>query len=95
MTRSSPAGGGLARRLQLQTLDRDLYLGDPGPGQGRLFGGLVAAQSVMAACATLPTPDESQLHSLHAYFLRSGRYETPIRLVVDRIRDGRTYTTRR
>jgi len=85
----------LSRRIALEQLDRDLYLGDPGPGEGRLFGGLVAAQSVMAACSTLPTPDESQLHSLHAYFLRPGRYARPIRLVVDRIRDGRTYTTRR
>ena len=35
------------------------------------------------------------LHSIHAYFLRPGRYDLPIRFVVDRIRDGRTFTTRR
>ena len=64
----------------------------------RLFGGLVAAQSVVVAYRTLPGESEderSALHSLHAYFLRPGRYDLPIRMVVDRIRDGRTYTTRR
>jgi acyl-CoA thioesterase-2 len=81
--------------LDLTVLDRDLLLGDPGEGEGRLFGGLVAAQSVVAACTTLDAPAESPLHSLHAYFLRPGRYGTPIRFVVDRIRDGRTFTTRR
>jgi acyl-CoA thioesterase-2 len=86
---------GLLKRLQLEALDRDLYLGDPGRGQGRLFGGLVAAQTVVAAFRTLPDPAESRLHSLHAYFLRPGSYGKPIRLVVDRIRDGRTFTTRR
>ncbi len=86
----------LVEHLQLEALDRDLYLGHPGSGEGRLFGGLVAAQSVVAACQTLPSPaDESSLHSLHAYFLRPGRYGKPIRFVVDRIRDGRTFTTRR
>jgi acyl-CoA thioesterase-2 len=91
----------LCRLLDLETLDRDLFLGDPGRGEGRLFGGLVAAQSVRAAIATI---DESEgdseesaslLHSIHAYFLRPGRYDLPIRFVVDRIRDGRTFTTRR
>jgi acyl-CoA thioesterase-2 len=61
----------------------------------------VAAQSVVAAFATLdetqdgPGVAASLLHSLHAYFLRPGRYDLPIRFVVDRIRDGRTFTTRR
>jgi acyl-CoA thioesterase-2 len=78
--------------LDLETLDRDLYLGDPGPGEGRLFGGMVAAQSVAAAYRTVD--DDRPLHSLHAYFLRPGRHDAPIRFVVDRIRDGRTFTTR-
>jgi len=91
----------LCGRLQLEPLDRDLFLAHPGEGQGRLFGGLVAAQSVMAAIATVDSSpedeprDRSLLHSLHAYFLRPGRYDVPIRLVIDRIRDGRTFTTRR
>ena len=85
----------LLEQLQLEALDRDLYLAHPGSGEGRLFGGLVAAQSVVAACRTLPSAQESRLHSIHAYFLRPGRYGVPIRFVVDRIRDGRTFTTRR
>jgi len=79
--------------LHLDTLDADLYLGDPGRGEGRLFGGMVAAQSVMAAGLTVEK--ERPLHSLHAYFLRPGRHDAPIRFVVHRIRDGRSFTTRR
>lgn len=84
--------GRLIAGLDLERLDRDLFLGDPGSGRGRLFGGMVAAQSVMAAGLTV---DEGRIHSLHAYFLRPGRHGVPLRLVVDRIRDGRTFTTRR
>jgi acyl-CoA thioesterase-2 len=54
---------------------------------------MVAAQSVMAAGRTVE-PGRS-LHSLHAYFLRPGRHDIPIRFVVDRIRDGGSFTTRR
>jgi len=79
--------------LDLETLDRDLFLGDPGPGQGRLFGGMVAAQSVVAAGRTVEP--ERSLHSIHAYFLRPGRHDAPLRFSVDRIRDGRSFTTRR
>ncbi len=83
----------LLENLDLDALDADLFLGDPGRGQGRLFGGLVAAQSVMAAGRTVAAG--RQLHSLHAYFLRPGRHGAPLRFVVDRIRDGRSFTTRR
>ncbi len=83
----------LLRLLDLEALDADLFLGDAGRGEGRLFGGLVAAQCVVAAGRTVP--DERPLHSLHAYFLRPGRHDVPIRFVVDRIRDGRSFTTRR
>jgi acyl-CoA thioesterase-2 len=79
--------------LALEPLDRDLFLGDPGPGSGRLFGGMVAAQCVMAAGRTVA--EGRRLHSLHSYFLRPGRHDVPLRLVVDRIRDGRSFTTRR
>ncbi len=81
----------LLKQLDLDRLDRDLFLGDPGEGQFRLFGGLVAAQSVVAAYRTV---EEGAMHSLHAYFLRPGRHDVPIRYVVYRIRDGRTLTTR-
>ncbi len=79
--------------LDLDSLDSDLFLGDPGPGSGTLFGGMVAAQSVIAAGRTVSP--ERRLHSLHAYFLRPGRHDAPLRFVVDRIRDGRSFTTRR
>ncbi|MFB0976665.1 MAG: acyl-CoA thioesterase II [Myxococcota bacterium] len=79
--------------LGLEELDRDFFVGDPGQGKGRLFGGLVAAQSVVAAGRTVAP--KMALHSLHAYFLRPGGYGKPIRYTVDRIRDGRSYTTRR
>jgi acyl-CoA thioesterase-2 len=82
----------LLERLELEPLDRDLYLGDPGGGEGRLFGGMVAAQSVVAAGRTV---EPGVLHSLHGYFLRPGSHDAPLRFVVDRIRDGRTFTTRR
>ena len=92
---SDATNGPLARllgQLDLEQLDRDLYLSDGIPGSGRLFGGLVAAQSVVAAGRTV---SEGMLHSLHAYFLRPGAHALPIRFAVDRIRDGRTFTTRR
>ncbi len=81
----------LVRLLELNQLDRDLFVGATGEGQYRLFGGLVAGQSVVAAYRTV---DAGDIHSLHAYFLRPGRYGAPIRYVVQRIRDGRTFTTR-
>jgi len=60
------------------------------PG-GRVFGGLVAAQALRAACATV---DGITPHSLHAYFLRLGRPELPMDHVVTRVRDGRSFATR-
>ncbi len=82
----------LVGRLEVEALDRDLFLGNEARGEGRLFGGFVAAQATVAAGRTV---EGSHLHSLHAYFLRPGSYGQAIRYVVDRIRDGRTYTTRR
>ena len=81
----------LLQQLKLEQLDRDLFLGDPGEGERRLFGGLIAAQSVVAAHRTV---EEGSLHSLHAYFLRPGKHHVPVRYVVYRIRDGKTFTTR-
>jgi acyl-CoA thioesterase-2 len=59
----------------------------------RVFGGQVAAQALVAAGRTVD-PDR-HVHSLHAYFLRPGLVGEPIRYEVDRIRDGRSFTTRR
>ncbi|GAA4918869.1 acyl-CoA thioesterase II [Streptomyces coeruleoprunus] len=59
----------------------------------RVFGGQVAAQALVAAGRTVP--DDRMAHSLHAYFLRMGDPGAPIVYTVDRIRDGRSFTTRR
>ncbi len=96
MPTPKPRRSPLAKLLSLLTLDaldRDLFLAQTPKGEGRLFGGLVAAQSTLAASATVPR--ERALHSLHAYFLRPGGHDAPIRFLVDRIRDGRSFTTRR
>lgn len=84
----------LLTRLDPERLDRDIFLGDSGRGEGRLFGGFVAAQSLVAAARTLE-PSQGDIHSLHAYFIRGGRHNVPIHYTVDRIRDGRTFATRR
>lgn len=58
----------------------------------RLFGGLIAAQSLGAAGATVD--DDKVPQSLHAYFVRGGRYDTDVEFRVTRIRDGRAFATR-
>jgi acyl-CoA thioesterase-2 len=83
----------LLDRLNLETLDRDLFRGfSPDDGRPRVFGGQVAGQALIAACRTV----EGRIaHSLHAYFLRPGDPTIPIIYEVDRIRDGKSFTTRR
>jgi len=81
----------LLRRLDLEQRNDDVFIGYPGKGEGALFGGMVAAQSIVAAGRTVA---DRNLHSLHGYFLRPGRHGVPIRFSVDRIREGRTFSTR-
>ena len=81
----------LLRRLDLEQEDDAVFIGHPGKGEGALFGGMVAAQSIVAAGRTVA---ERTLHSLHGYFLRPGRHGVPIHFSVDRIREGRTFSTR-
>ena len=84
---------GLLERLDLELLDIDLYRGfSPHDGRPRIFGGLVAAQSLMAAGRTV---EGRVAHSLHGYFLREGDTSVPVIYHVDRIRDGRSFATRR
>jgi acyl-CoA thioesterase-2 len=68
-----------------------------GPSQwtphGRVFGGQVLAQSIVAANRTVPA--DRVIHSTHGYFLRPGNVELPITFSVDRIHDGRSFSTRR
>jgi acyl-CoA thioesterase-2 len=67
-----------------------------GPSQwmphGRVFGGQVLAQCIVAAQRTM---DDRPIHSLHGYFLRAGDINLPITFSVDRLRDGRSFSTRR
>ncbi|HUP86980.1 MAG TPA: acyl-CoA thioesterase domain-containing protein [Acidimicrobiales bacterium] len=80
--------------LDLETIDRNLYRGaNPPTGGGRVFGGQVASQALMAASNTVDV--EHRVNSLHAYFLRPGRPVMPIIYSIDRIRDGKSFTTRR
>ncbi|MFF2051596.1 acyl-CoA thioesterase [Leifsonia sp. NPDC058194] len=68
-----------------------------GPSQwmplGRVFGGQVLAQSIVAATRTVS--DDRGIHSMHGYFLRPGDVNLPITFSVDRIHDGRSFSTRR
>jgi acyl-CoA thioesterase-2 len=68
----------------------------PNPVRGpwtRVFGGQVAGQAVRAAQLTVP--EDRRIHSLHAYFIRPGRPGEPIDMLVERPRDGRSFTSRR
>jgi acyl-CoA thioesterase-2 len=84
--------------LDLEPLEVDLFRGvSPNEELLRVFGGQVAAQSLIAAGRTVADGRgvERPVHSLHAYFLRPGDPNIPILYQVDRIRDGRSFTTRR
>lgn len=84
----------LLRRLDLRSVGENLFEGEKEPNSwGRLFGGMVAAQALSAACRTVPA--DRLPHSLHAFFLRPGDPERPVTYTVDRIRDGKSFTTRR
>ncbi|GAB3616902.1 acyl-CoA thioesterase II [Okibacterium endophyticum] len=61
--------------------------------RGRVFGGQVLAQALVAAMRT--TPDDRIVHSTHGYFLRPGDVSESITFSVDRIHDGRSFSTRR
>jgi acyl-CoA thioesterase-2 len=80
--------------LELEALEVNLFRGlSPHEDRQRVFGGQVAAQALVAAGRTVG--DDRPVHSLHAYFLRPGDPNVPIVYEVDRIRDGKSFTTRR
>ena len=80
--------------LDIEYLDVDLFRGkQPQSTRQRVYGGQVAAQAMMAAVRTVDP--EFHLHSLHSYFLLPGDYKVPIIYDVERIRDGRSFLTRR
>jgi acyl-CoA thioesterase-2 len=83
----------LVETLQLERLEVNLFRGTtPDNRPGRIFGGQVIAQSLLAAYETV---EGRTCHSLHCYFIRPGDPTTPIIFEVDRSRDGGSFTTRR
>ncbi|MDE1974109.1 MAG: acyl-CoA thioesterase II [Hyphomicrobiales bacterium] len=82
--------------LDLEQLEVNLFRGrSPQSRWQRVFGGQVIGQALVAACRTVDDVATRPPHSLHAYFLLGGDPKVPIIYEVDRIRDGRSFTTRR
>jgi acyl-CoA thioesterase II len=80
--------------LDLEPLEFNIYRGrNRDIGSGRVFGGQVMAQALVAASRTVP--DDRFAHSLHGYFILPGDLDVPIVYFVDRLRDGKSFTTRR
>src|SRR5437016_13157320 len=83
----------LVALLDLEVIEVNIFRGiSPDEVRQRVFGGQLAGQALVAAGRTV---DRGRVHSLHAYFLRPGDPSIPILYEVDRIRDGRSFTTRR
>lgn len=83
----------LLHHLSLERLEENRFRGESRDlGGSSVFGGQVLGQALTAAGLTV---EGRSAHSLHAYFLRPGDMETPIVYEVERIRDGRSFTTRR
>jgi acyl-CoA thioesterase II len=91
----------LVSLLDLEKIEENIYRGfSPPDSPVRVFGGQVAGQALVAAGRTVPSgafgaEPARHVHSLHAYFIRGGDPRVPIVYQVDRIRDGRSFTTRR
>lgn len=84
----------LIQLLDLEEIEQNHYLAtSPSEGWQRVYGGQVIGQALVAASRTVP--EDRRAHSLHGYFLRPGDTTIPILYKVDRIRDGRSFTTRR
>lgn len=84
----------LIELLALERIDRDLFRGKSQDlGWGAIFGGQVLGQALSAAVQTV-SPDRV-VHSLHGYFVRAGDVRRPIVYQVDRVRDGKSFSTRR
>ncbi len=79
--------------LDIEPIEVNIFRGvQPDEDRQRVFGGQVAGQALVAAARTV---EKGSVHSLHSYFLRPGDPSIPILYEVDRIRDGRSFTTRR
>ena len=94
MPRGQAVLDALVDLLDLEQLEVNLFRGvSPPQSPTRVFGGQVAAQALVAAGRTVP--DDREVHSLHAYFIRPGDPRVPIVFEAERVRDGRSFTTRR
>ena len=79
--------------LALEAHGPDVWVGESPPyNWGRVYGGQVVAQALWATSQTVDP--QYRPHSLHAYFIRGGNPEEPIRYEVDRLRNGRSFCTR-
>ena len=84
----------IEKALQVERLERDMFRGEVVPTRlQRTFGGQVAGQAMVSAVRTVDP--EFGVHSLHGYFLRGGNPLAPTVYLVDRVRDGRSFVTRR
>src|SRR6185295_6286271 len=82
--------------LDLEPIEVNLFRGrSPQARWQRVFGGQVIGQALVAACRTVEEVAQRPPHSLHAYFMLGGDPKVPIIYEVDRIRDGKSFTTRR
>ena len=82
-----------SKLVQLTTIGDDQYEAPVAPeSAGRLFGGQLIAQGLVTAQATVT--DDREVHSLHAYFLRPGDVDSVTLFTVDRVRDGRGFSSR-
>jgi len=81
--------------LDLEQIEQDIFRGRSPEDERRqrVFGGQVAGQALVAAGRTVPA--DRAVHSLHAYFIRPGDTAVPLVYTVERLRDGRSFTTRR
>src|SRR5579875_3669960 len=81
--------------LDLEPIEVNIFRGRSPEGERRqrVFGGQVAGQALVAAGRTVPA--DRFVHSLHGYFIRPGDPAVPLVYLVDRVRDGRSFTTRR
>ncbi|HNV73297.1 MAG TPA: acyl-CoA thioesterase II [Gemmatimonadaceae bacterium] len=90
----SAASADLLALLDLEPLEVNIYRGsNRDVGTGRVFGGQVFAQALVAARRTVE--GEREAHSVHGYFILPGDLNAPIVYFVDRLRDGNSFTTRR
>ena len=82
----------LIELLALEPLELNIFRGSNRDiGTGQIFGGQVLAQALVAARRTVE--DDRPAHSLHGYFMLAGALSAPVVYFVDRIRDGKSFTT--